>query len=318
MDASMKWLIVICILAVGVAGSNSVLLAQETQTYHLSDGRVIVGELLRIDEGIVHIKTALGDKSFPENSIWKIERDGEVVYQNPANKPAPKKKARPPKRNTTFTPYQPPARHQVRTPVISVGGLFGGIISITDEAIDGFSETDFQVGPAWRASAALYLPSGYDSGLGLLTIGFEFGASQTKMDLEEFNEDLGTLELRSLLFLLTIQQFPDRAPGAGLHANIGVARTFADFEVGRAIQQIEQEYGVTVSVDVEDSILLFMGAGGEIFVTPNISFGVDFSLMLGDLEATWVMSNEFASETIPFNDFHASNAQFTGGLKIWF
>ncbi|UCG50381.1 MAG: hypothetical protein JSW58_09195 [Candidatus Latescibacterota bacterium] len=314
----MKWITFICCLAIGVAGSNADLLAQETQTYYLSDGRVIAGEFLRTEEGIVYLKTALGEKSFPESSIWKIEKDGEIVYQNPENRPSAKKKARPQKPNTTFTPYQPPARRQIRTPIFSMGGMFGGIISITEEAIDGYSETEFQIGPALRASAALYLPSGYDSGLGLLTVGFEFGYAHTQMDLEELSDDLGTLELRSLLFLLTIQQFPDRAPGVGLHANLGLAHTFVDFEVGRAIEAIEQEFGVDVSVDAEDSNFLFMGAGGELFVTPNFSLGIDFSLMLGNVEATWEMSSPYATEIIPFDDFLASNAQFTGGLKIWF
>lgn len=67
--------------------------AQADKLY-LVDGRILTGTVEKVENGVVHFRTALGVETLLKEQIWKMLDDtGKILYEDPSKRPAAGKKA---------------------------------------------------------------------------------------------------------------------------------------------------------------------------------------------------------------------------------
>jgi outer membrane protein W len=191
----------------------------------------------------------------------------------------------------------------------SVGALGGWAWSIADEAVDGFPDTDFKDSGVYGGSIMYRFHTG---------IAFELMAEHLELDLKENGTKFGTLKMTPVMLLLKYQGMPSTGSGFTGHADIGGGINFTDFEKGPYLKDLEQSYGVTYSIDTDDSFIFTLGAGVDYFFTKHFSLTLDGRFLLGNVDTSWEVSGPGGSANInDIDTFKASTAQALAVLRLW-
>jgi hypothetical protein len=193
---------------------------------------------------------------------------------------------------------------------VSVGAFGGWAWSMADEAVAQFPHTEFESAGAYGGSIMYRFPSGF-----ALELVFE----KYEMDLVEFDEKFGTLQMTPVVLLFKAQGMPADGAGISGHAEAGLGINFTSFDKGPFVTDLEETYGVRYTIDTDDSFVFELGAGLDYFFTKHFSLLFDFRFFLGNVDTTWTVSGP--GGTLPLgeiDEFKASNFQFLAGLRLWF
>lgn len=192
----------------------------------------------------------------------------------------------------------------------SIGGYGGWVTSIVGEAVKGYEKTDFKSSGAYGGSMLYRFPSG---------LAIELTAEHYGMDLEELNEDLGTLKMTPVMLLVKYQGFPENGKGFAGHAGIGAGKSFNSYDKGAAIADLESKCNCEFTVDVDDSFVAELCGGMDYFINEHFSISLDGRLLIGNVKTEWAVSGSGSSVTFDDIDtYHTSNFQALLGARVWF
>ncbi len=186
----------------------------------------------------------------------------------------------------------------------SIGAFGGWASSIVDGAIEASSttypETEFKSSGVYGGSIMYRLPSSF---------ALELSVERLGMDLEELEENFGTLNMTPVMLLLKFQGMPKNGTGLTGHADIGAGISFNSFDKGPLITDLENTYGVEFDIEADNSFVFELGAGADYFFTKNISANLDGRFLLGNVDTSgWGIDSD---------TFHASNFQVLFGIRYW-
>lgn len=202
----------------------------------------------------------------------------------------------------TYTPI-------TRSTLYSIGISYGGVSGKSEEAVDGFKETEF-VGGTVISGSFLFLTSNGGS--------FGLGIESYSMELEESFEDLGTLNLIPIMLLIQWYKIP-YGVGLGAHVGVGLGINLASFDNGLLLTSIEQETGVNITVDTESAFVFELSGGLDYFFSENISISIDGRYIIGSVGTSLTISAGSISEQLDdFDSFSITNFQYLAGLRFWF
>ena len=190
-------------------------------------------------------------------------------------------------------------------------GVFGGLTySTASEAVDGYSETEFESGSAFGGSL-FYSPTTTFNG------GFELMVERFSMDLEEEGEDFGTLNMTPILLLFKFQGRPAQHTGFTGHGDIGAGVALTSFDKGAFVTDLENAYDVRATIDTDPAFVFTFSAGLDYFFTPQFSLFLDGRLNFMNVDTDWIFSESVGQAVVDINSFRASNVQVLLGIKAW-
>ncbi|MFH1755525.1 MAG: hypothetical protein ABIA59_07455, partial [Candidatus Latescibacterota bacterium] len=192
-------------------------------------------------------------------------------------------------------------REPVRTPVASIALEFGGVSSLSDDAVDGFPYTEFNNGFLYGGCINFFLPNKLSSSGAPMAVGFEIGISRYEMELEEkpysvqypdeyysgMGIDFGDLEVTPLTFLLKFQQFPSRQRQFAFNLDAGFGIFFSNFKKGYLIKELEIQDGTVFTIDTDQSPFFQFGAGADFFLAENLSIAFCGKFLIGNIGTSW-------------------------------
>jgi hypothetical protein len=181
---------------------------------------------------------------------------------------------------------------------LSLGVHGGWAWGIADEAIDGFSNSEFDDAPVYGGSLLYRFPGGLALGVSI---------ERLEMDLKEFGDTFGTIKMTPVMFNILYQGIPAGGRGLTGHGGIGLGVNFTSFDRGPATRP-------TIAVDTDNDFIFSIYGGLDYFFSPNISMNLDGRFLLGTVETKW---REFGS-TLPIGDLNIHNFQLLLGLRFWF
>jgi len=223
-------------------------------------------------------------------------------------------------------------RTALQTPVAGFGVEFGGVSSISDDAVDGFPYTEFNSSFLYGGNFVVFLPGNMGNRVNPMGIGFEIGISHFEMDLEEqgiavdsqdfyygnLGIDFGTLKVTPLAFLLRLQQFPAQNRPFGFNFDVGFGVFFSDFSEGPVIKDIEIENATNVTIDTENSTFFQIGAGTDFFLVPQMSLSFRLKFLVGNIGTSWDVPGGDSVLLSTIDQFNVSNMQYMANIRIWF
>lgn len=178
-------------------------------------------------------------------------------------------------------------------------GVFGGWAwGIADDAIDGYTSTEFDEGPVYGASLLYRFPGGLALGVSV---------ERVEMDLKEFGDKYGTIKMTPVMLNILYQGIPVGGRGLTGHGGIGLGVNFTSFDRGPATRP-------TISIDTDDGFVFALFGGIDYFFTPHLSFNLDGRFLLGTVDTVW---REFGSP-LPIGEFNIHHFQIVLGLRMWF
>jgi hypothetical protein len=192
----------------------------------------------------------------------------------------------------------------------TAAGWFGGQVSITEEAIEGFEDTRFKPGRAVAGSV------GFRFGGGFLT---EFHFGEFNMRLSENGDDLGRLHVSQVMLgRFGYQARPDRmGVGGHMHVGAGLAR-ITDWDNGPAIARLERQFGARMVVDAADDQFVFeFGGGPDIFLSKYVALTTDLRLLLMNVATEWRAVGRQTVRLDGVDKFFASNFQGQIGIRVF-
>ncbi|MEN6473630.1 MAG: hypothetical protein ABFD81_06430 [Syntrophaceae bacterium] len=190
-------------------------------------------------------------------------------------------------------------------------GVFGGLTySTASEAVDGYSETEFESGAAYGGSL-FYSPTTTFNG------GVELMVERFSMDLEEDGEDFGTLNMTPILVLFKFQGRPAQHTGFTGHGDIGAGVALTSFDKGAFVTDLENAYDVRATIDTDPAFVFTFGAGLDYFFTSQFSLFLDGRLNFMNVDTDWKFSGPVEQASVDINSFRTSNVQVLIGIKAW-
>ena len=192
----------------------------------------------------------------------------------------------------------------------SLGFQGGGVLGAQHQAVDGFEDTKFS--PAFTYGGGIM----YRWGNGFAV---ELGVQRFRMTLKEDGEKFGDLTLTPAMVLLKYQGMPRNGKGLTGHIELGGGVSFAKFQEGPFIKDLERSLGVNVDVTTKKSFVFEMGAGLDYFFAPHVSLNTDVRVLLSRVSTKWNVQGGGGSRSVPDVDkFRTSNVQLLLGLRYWF
>lgn len=191
----------------------------------------------------------------------------------------------------------------------SIGVIGGWAGSVTDEAVEGFPETEFKSSGVYGGSIMYRFPRGF---------ALELCVEHLSMDLEELGENFGTLKMTPVMLLFKYQGMPQKGTGLTGHVDIGGGISLNSFDKGPFVTDLEKTYGVKFDIETDNSFVFELGAGVDYFFTKNISTNLDGRFLLGNVGTSWKGSGPGGTVTLDIDKFYASNFQVLLGVRYWF
>jgi opacity protein-like surface antigen len=190
-------------------------------------------------------------------------------------------------------------------PSFSIGAFGGFAISMTDEAVKDYQDTEWETGTAYGGSVMYRMANG---------LFFELLAEQFEMKAVENGDDIGTLKATPILLMVGYQSMPINMNGIAFHATIGGGFASSKLEKGDGITDLEKSSGVKRDISNDDAFMFEMGAGIDYFLSRNIALTLDGRFMAGNIDSKWDASNGNSEDYT----FYASNFQVLAGARLWF
>jgi len=187
------------------------------------------------------------------------------------------------------------------------GFTFGQAVSLTEEAIAGFADTEFQSGGLVGGSFFYSFVGGFV---------LELNVSRFKMALTESGENFGDLQLTSALVLFKYQTMPDRPAGFAYHGELGGGLCFTGFKKSGIISRFES-LGARFDIETDNPFVFEMGGGIDYFFSKTSCLTLDGRMLLGNVGTRWQVSGPAA--TLPLQDvdkLFASNLQILFGVRL--
>lgn len=182
----------------------------------------------------------------------------------------------------------------------------GGVFSITEEALEGFPETDFKSGWTVGGYAFYRWKSGF-----ILGVNGEYFS----MGLEELDVDFGKVKAVPVMLFIGYQGMPSEGKGLTGHGYGGIGVSFNSFDKGPAVKELEETLGVTYTIDVDNSVVGKFCGGIDYFFSRNLSLNVDCQMLITNAGTSWKVDGV---EIPDVEKFYLSNIRVIGGLKFWF
>lgn len=220
------------------------------------------------------------------------------------------------KKEKSAVPYTPGAVYTpggsytpiTRSTLYSIGISYGGVSGKSEEALDGFKETEFVGGTVLSGS---FLVTFSKSSVGV-------GIESFSIDLEETGSNFGTLNLIPIMFLAQWNSIP-YGSGLGGQFGLGAGMCITSFDNGPFLTSLEQQTGTNITVDTEIAFVFEINGGFQYFFSENISISIDGRFMLGSVSTNWTVSG--FGQTLPVEDFDSfsiTNFHYVAGLRAWF
>ena len=134
------------------------------------------------------------------------------------------------------------------------------------------------------------------------------------MKAVENGDEIGTLKVTPILFMIGYQSMPINQNKIAFHATIGGGFASSELEKGDDIKDLESSSGVSIDISNDNAFMFEMGAGVDYFLTRNIALTLDGRFVAGNIDSKWDFSNG-NSENFTLL---ASNFQGLVGLRLWF
>ncbi len=207
---------------------------------------------------------------------------------------------------------------------IAIGVQGGLVTSIANEAIDGYSDTEWDNGFAFGINTTYRFPVG-------LTLGIDLQRFETELTENDF--EIGEATITPLLFMIGMQSIPTEKRGLAGHLYVGLGYSFNDCDEGDDIEQLARDieelldyYGydadVSLKLDIEDSFAFALGLGGDYFFNENFSWNIiDIRMLLLSPDGKVKVKVEYAGESAEdelTEELNLNNIQISTGLKFWF
>lgn len=213
-------------------------------------------------------------------------------------------------------------------------------LSVTREAIEGVSDTEFGSGLAINASLLYKISRSVQLGAGM---------SYASMPLLKSGDDLGTLDLFAILFLfewwmleestsqdytlptygrsscwmlsdILVGKLLDLLVKIGVYPylSLGLGVNTGSFEKGSYLTDLELSDGTTYDITTEMSFAIKLGVGFHYLIMRHVSIGIESSFLMSNLGTTWKSSKpDVAIDVDSMEQFFTSTIQLVGGLRIW-
>ena len=192
----------------------------------------------------------------------------------------------------------------------TAAGWYGAGVSITEEAVDGFTDTRFKPGRAVSGGMGFRFQSGLLS---------EFHIGQFDMRLTERGADLGRLRVSRVMLGRVGYQGNPSGPGVSghIHVGAGFARV-TKWENGPGITQLERQFGARMAVDTGDDQFVFeLGGGPDLFVNKYLAITTDLRLVLMNVSTAWFAVGRRTVQLDGVERFFASTFQGQVGMRIF-
>jgi hypothetical protein len=191
------------------------------------------------------------------------------------------------------------------SPSFSIGAFGGFASSMTGEAVKGFEKTEWETGAAYGGSIIYRRENG---------LAFELLVEQFEMKLVEEGEEIGTLKVAPILFLVRYQGMPKHQKGITFHAEIGGGLAPSGMKKGDFIKELEDSDGTTIDISNDDAFIFEFGVGLDYFLNRNLSFTLDGRFLTGNIESKW----DYGGGVSEKYTYYASNFQGLVGIRLWF